>query len=289
MKKIASGVYHLKVGQRVIIDPFLIADEGVCDPAMILIGYSCRGPHSLPLLNDWAYGTWAESVCMPVSALYPLDGLERISDERLASFSKFVVPYGALRRANLTPGQMLIVNGATGYYGSAAIILGLAMGVERVIAVGRSKAKLERLCKLLGGPVVPVSLKGDVETDTKSLREATRGGAHVVIDMIGNATSPSSTLACIKSLRRGGTSVLTGSLRVPLPLNYGEMLANNWTVCGSFMYTKNDVLTLLGLVRSGRIDLNKVTTQTFPMKDLYEAMDAASSGSGLDNTVLMLN
>lgn len=288
VRKIGSGVYHLRVGQRVLVDPFLTANECVFDPAMVLIGHTSIGANSKSLMNDWADGTWAELVCFPAASLYPTDGLESFSDVDLAAFTKFAVPYGALRRANLAPGQTLIVNGATGYFGSAALILALAMGVERVVAVGRSKAKLERLATTIGGSVIPVAMEGNIENDVKALREATKGGAHVVLDMIGGASSADSTLACIKALRRGGTSVLTGSLTVPLPLNYAEMLNNNLVVRGSFMYTENDALTLLGLLRSGRIDLSKMKTRSFAMKDLHEGIDAASRASGLDNTVLLL-
>ncbi len=49
-----------------------------------------------------------------------------------------------------------------------------------------------------------------------------------------------------------------GSMTVPLPLTYGDMLANDWEVIGAFMYRPGAFQTLAALVRSGLLDLSLV-------------------------------
>jgi hypothetical protein len=73
----------------------------------------------------------------------------------------------------------VIVNGATGAYGSAAVLVPLGMGAARVVAAGRNKEVLESLAKGGGPRVVPVKLAGDVEKDTATLRAACGGGAKI--------------------------------------------------------------------------------------------------------------
>ena len=105
--------------------------------------------------------------------------------------------------------------------------------------------------------------------------------------MIGNATGAEATLATLRSLRRNGRLVMMGSCKVPLPLDYREMLGNNWSVLGCFMYPANAPARLKDLVSAGLLDLGAAQVSAFPLDALNDAMDAASQGRGLDATVLL--
>ena len=96
----------------------------------------------------------------PGSTFHSLVGLEYFPDEQLALLSKLLIPFGGLRRAGLQAGQTLIVHGATGYFASTALMLGLAMGAERIVAAARNSAALEKLAEILGQRVVPVEMTG---------------------------------------------------------------------------------------------------------------------------------
>lgn len=290
VETVGSDVYHFAPGQRVALSPRLVADEIADEPAQILIGLTGISPDSGPMLAAWRNGTLAERVVMPASTLAPLDGLDSFSAERLATLGKFAVPLGGLLRGRLAAGETVIVNGASGYFGSAAVLLGLALGAERVVAAARSKDVLEKLSEVAGKRVIPVVLSGDIDTDAKALKQAAGGrGAHLVFDQVGNATDPSSTLASLKSLRRGGRLVLMGSMTVPLPLTYREMLANDWEVIGNFMYQPGAFKTLVALVRSGLLDLDLVRVTSFSLKELPAAMKRAATMRGLDCTVVRIS
>ena len=77
-----------------------------------------------------------------------------------------------------------------------------------------------------------------------------------------------------------------GSMTVPLPLPYGEVMANDWEVIGNFMYRPGAFGTLAALVRSGQLDLGLVRVSSFTFADLPEAMEQAAKMRGLDCTVV---
>ena len=91
-------------------------------------------------LTGW--GSFAEQVCVPAYNLLPMpDGMD------FASAAAFGMTYGtsmhALKqRGNLQPGETLLVLGASGGVGLAAVEIGKAMGAT-VIAAASSAEKLE--------------------------------------------------------------------------------------------------------------------------------------------------
>src|SRR5262249_5125888 len=153
-------------------------------------------------------------------------------------------------RANLQTGETVIVSGATGYFGSAAVILALALGASRVVAVGRDQAALAGLAATAGGRVAIVAATGDRAAATAALDDA-EGRVDVALDIVGRADSASATLACLHALRRGGRLVMMGSASVPLELGFYDMLANDWQVLGCFMYPPDVPARLAALTASG--------------------------------------
>jgi alcohol dehydrogenase len=134
---VGEGVVSFRVGQRVAANPYWIADETVREPAQALIGLTAISADSGALMADFPHGTLRELAEFPASTLIALDGLEKMSSARLAVLGKFAVPFGGLRRGRLAAGETVVVNGATGYFGSAAVLGALALGASRVVALGR--------------------------------------------------------------------------------------------------------------------------------------------------------
>jgi alcohol dehydrogenase len=188
----------------VVLSPYFVAPENVDEPAQILIGLTSIGPASAQLQADWPDGTLAQFALAPASTVAPVEGLERLGAAQLAVLNRAIVPFGGLLRGRLAAGETLVVNGATGAYGTAAVLLGLAMGAARVVAAGRNAAALEALVKATGPRVAAVRLTGDVAIDAAKLREVCGGGAEIAFDMVGRAGDANATLAALRSLRRGG-------------------------------------------------------------------------------------
>ena len=155
------------------LSPHFAARENVEDPSAVLIRLT-SGAGAETLLADWPDRTLSEFALMPVDAVAPAEGLDHIDSAQLASITRCIVPYGGLLRGRLAPGQMLIVNGAKGSYGSAAVLLGIAMGAARVIAVGCVPVALEAVACAAGSRVSTTALTGDVQAETDALRAVGR-------------------------------------------------------------------------------------------------------------------
>jgi alcohol dehydrogenase len=146
---------------------------------------------------------------------------------------------------------------------------------------------LDQLAKAAGSRVSAVILSGEVDKDTATLRSAAGGGAHLALDMVGNAKDPNSTLAAFGGLYRGGRIVLMGSSTAPVPLNYLQVMFNNLEIIGNFMHPQNAYLPLLALVRSGQLDLRPIRPNVFALSDLEQAMGAAEQARSLELVVIV--
>lgn len=285
---VGPEVYHLRPGQRVVLNPHLSADERVAEPAQILIGLTSVSSDSGPLQSDWPHGTLGEMALMPASVLTPVPDGAGVPLERLALMGKFAVPCGGLAEIGLAAGETLIVNGASGYFGSAAVLLGVALGAARIVAAGRDAASLGRVVGKAGRRAIAVPLTGDVAADVRALRDAAGGGAHAAIDLVGRATDAAATLATLRALGRGGRMCLMGSLTVPLALDYGELLHNDWTLRGRFMYPPGAIARLIAMAGAGTLDLGAVELTRHPLRDLPAALEAAAAVRGLGAVVVTM-
>src|ERR1700726_3180267 len=276
VEAVGRDVWHLKPGQRVVLSSHFVAPENVDDPAQILIGLTA-GAGAEAVMADWPDGTLAEYALMPVEAVTPVEGLDHIEAAQLAAIGRCIIPYGGLLRGRLAAGETLVVNGATGAYGTAAVLVAVAMGAARVIAAGRNGRALEAVARAGGSRVTTVVLQGDVQKDASALREACGGGAHMAFDMVGQARDPKATLAALHSLRRGGRLVLMGSMTIDLPLPYTTVMLNSWEIIGQFMYPASAYRRLLDLLRSGLLDISAIRPRVYPLAALPEAMEEAAT------------
>jgi alcohol dehydrogenase len=285
VEAVGRDVWHIKPGQRVLISSHFVARDNVDDPAQILIGLTA-GVGADAMLADWPNGTLAEYALTPVEAVTPVDGLEHIGAAHLVAVSRCIIPFGGLLRGRLAAGETLVVTGATGAYGAAAVLVGLAMGAARVVAAGRNQTALDAIVKAGGLRVVSVALEGDPAVDAACLRAAARGGADIAIDIVGNAGDSNATLAALHSLRRAGRLVLMGSMATALPVPYTLMMLNSWEILGQFMYPAGAYRRLLELVRSGLLDLSPIQPRLYPLADLPRAMEAAAGARNLEYVVI---
>jgi NADPH:quinone reductase len=153
-------------------------------------------------------------------AVVPVGGLSRISagvdDHTAAAFGvAYRTAYHTLRSvALITPGDALVVLGAGGGVGLAAVQLGVQLGAS-VTAVASSDEKLA-IAASYGASHVINHRSGDVRG---ALREALNDGADAVVDPVGGELSE----PALRSLRRGGRFVTVGYAsgvipRIPLNL-----------------------------------------------------------------------
>ena len=286
VEAVGKDVWHLRKGHRVVTSSHLLASENVQEPGQILIGVTSPGGVGDALQQSWKDGTLAEYVLLPAETVTPMEGLDEYSLPQLTAITRCIVPFGGLVRGRLRAGETVIVNGASGAYGSAAVLVALAIGAARVVAAGRKRETLDELAMAGGSRVVPVVNEGPVEKDIAALRSAAGGGAHLAFDMVGKAKDPNSTLAALGSLYRWGRLVLMGSITAPIPIDSLTMMFNNLEIIGHFMYAENAYLPLLALLRSGQLNLSPIKPKVFRLRDLQQAMEYASKAHSLEMVVV---
>ncbi len=286
VEEVGQDVWHLRKGQRVSLSSHIVARDNVKNPMMLLLGITRNGDTALPAQLDWPDGTLAPYVLTPVETLTPLDGLEQYTDAQLSAVTRFVVPYGGLLKGQLTAGETIVINGATGSYGVSAVFLAVAMGAAKIVITGRKKEVLDSIANKAGSRVVPVLLSGDTHADAQAIRIACAGGANMAFDMVGNAKDPNSTLAALFSLLPGGRVVIMGSMAVALPIPYTYVMINSWSILGNFMYPRDATRKMLELIKSGQLPIGIIEPKVFKMAELEEAMDAAASAGNLENVMI---
>jgi NADPH2:quinone reductase len=132
------------------------------------------------------WGGMAEKAGVAAARCLPLpDGMP--FDEGAAFITTYGTSYHALKdRAGLQPGQTLLVLGAAGGVGLAAVELGKAMGA-RVIAAASTQEKVDAARERGAdeGMVYPAN-PSDAKALSAQFKEACgKGGAHVVFDAVG--------------------------------------------------------------------------------------------------------
>jgi NADPH2:quinone reductase len=159
-------------------------------------------------------------------------------------------------RAHVRAGETVLVLGAAGGVGSAAIQLGRALGTT-VIAAASSSDKLE-FCRALGADATVDYLGGDLRA---SLRETTGGqGVDVVVDPVGGPISE----AAFRSMAWNGRHLVVGfasgeipSLPLNLPLLKGAAIVG--VFWGSFAMrdpagNRANADAIFRLMRAGEVD-----------------------------------
>ena len=139
-------------------------------------------------------GGMAEMGCFPAALCRSVP--DAMPSETAAGF---MVAYGTShlaldRRAQLQPGETLLVLGAAGGVGLTAVEIGKAMGAT-VIAVARGADKLA-VAKAAGADHLIDSTTDDIKAAVKTL-----GGADVVYDPVGGAAFKAALGACNREAR----------------------------------------------------------------------------------------
>jgi NADPH:quinone reductase-like Zn-dependent oxidoreductase len=249
---------RVDTGERVVINP------GLDDGALIV------GEH--------IDGTDAELIAVPEDYVHPIpDGL---SFEEAAAFPLvFETAYRMLvTRARLREGEWVLVWGIGGGVGSAALTIAKAIGA-RVIATSSSDAKLRR-AQEFGADAVVNHASGDVRA---AVKDATGGGADVVVEHVGDATWKTS-LAAVKP---GGRVVVCGATTgANPPAQLHRIWWKQLDVLGSTMGTREDFAGAYELVASGRA--RPIVDEVFPLENARAAHERLESGEQLGKIVLSI-
>jgi NADPH2:quinone reductase len=240
------------------------------------------------VLVSGATGAFAEKICKPADELVTLpDTMD------YATGAGFLAAYGtsyyALRqRANLQSGESLLVLGAAGGVGLAAVDIGSAFGAN-VIAAASSDDKLDLACRFGAKErinYVDESLKQTVKALTKGT------GADVVYDPVGGQLSEQALRATNWNGRFLVIGFAAGEI-AKIPLNL--CLLKGCSIVGVFYGAwaqrdpaayKQNISELFSLHAEGEI--NPLVSRVFPLEDYVEAMSILTGRKALGKIVFRI-
>jgi NADPH2:quinone reductase len=176
------------------------------------------------VIASTGFGGFAEQVVVPALSLVPMpDGLG-FGQAATVIQSYATVLFTLTRRTSVQPGEWVLVLGAGGGVGLAAIDVARALGA-RVIAAASTREKLD-LATAMGAEA---TISYEYEDLKVRAREISGGGVDVVIDPVGGKHSEPALRATGPFGRFCVIGFASGPI-APVPLN--QVLLNNRTVVG---------------------------------------------------------
>lgn len=230
-------------------------------------------------------GAFAEQVVVGASSVTRTP--DAIDDRHACAFGvAHRTAYHSLRAvAGVQPGEEVIVLGAGGGVGLAAVQLAVALGAT-VTAVASSDEKLAA-AQSMGATHLVNHAAGDLRA---ALKAALPGGGDVVIDPVGGALSE----PALRALRYGGRFVVVGFAageipRVPLNLVLLKGSRIMGFEFGSFMTHETEAMArgeaeLLALLAAGRATPH--VGARFPLDDAAGALRYVADGKAIGKVVL---
>jgi NADPH:quinone reductase len=177
------------------------------------------------LALSW-FGGYASHVTVSRAATFPIPDGVTVGQAATLVQSYATARFALTRRMHLERGEWVAVLGAGGGVGLATIDVAKALGA-RVVACASSRDKLDAARSAGADAFVAYEDEG---VDLKAaIREATGGGADVVVDPVGGDKAG----AALRALRWGGRYAVIGFAGGGIPsLPANQVLLNNRTIVG---------------------------------------------------------
>jgi len=284
VRAVGPDATRLVAGDWVSCDPTVRSRDDALTPDITLQGWSARGEGGLRLQRHFHHGAFAERILVPTENAVPIGPIDPAEAGRWCALSTLLVPYGGLLAADLQAGETVLISGATGNFGSAGVAVALAMGAGCVVAPGRNATMLADLARRFGRRLRPVTLSGDEREDRERMRRAAPGPIDCVLDLLPPSAGTTPVRAAAMTVREFGRVVLMGGVGMlggdDLGLPYPWIMRNNITIRGQWMYPPEANIRLIGLIRSGLLDLRNFDITDFDLDKANEAVAHAAAHGG---------
>lgn len=217
-------------------------------------------------------GAYAEYCCVPEN------GTIAIKPAHITYEQAAVVPYGAimalslLRKADLQPGQKVLINGASGGIGSAAVQIARHLGAEVSGVCGTPRVDFVK------------SLGADKVIDY-TREDFTQNGE--TYDLIFDILGKSSFSRCKKSLKQNGHYLLASfKMKQLLQMLWTSRLGGQRVICAIAPGSQEDLLSVKELVEAGQIEA--IIDRCYPMEQIADAHRYVEAGHKRANVVITL-
>ena len=272
VREVGELVTWVNAGDEVMIQPgvscghcaeCLAGRDNMCDEYDI-IGYRRDGGYAelvaVPGVNVIPKPknlSWAEAAALPLVTLTAWHML--------------------VKRANVQPGEDVLVHAAGSGVGSLGIQIAKLHGA-RVIATAGSESKLEKAHELGADETINYSS----DDWPKQVKRLTGGrGVDIVFEHTGEATWPGSIL----SLKKGGRLVTCGATSgFDARTDLRHVFYRHLTILGSMMGSKADLLAAMKFIESGQI--RAVVDRTLPLAEARKAHELMEDRAQFGKLVL---
>jgi len=215
-------------------------------------------------------GAYAEYLCMPE------DGCLAIKPANMTYEEAAVVPYGAvmalplLRRVNIQPGQEVLINGASGGIGSAAVQIARSLGAE---VTGVCGAPRVGFVKSMGADKVIDYTKEDFTKNGETY--------DLIFDILGKC----SFSQCKSSLKQNGRFLLASfKMKQLFQMLWTSRFGSKKVICALAPGCAEDLISVKELVETGKI--KAVIDRCYPMQQAAEAHRYFESGNKKGNVAI---
>jgi S-(hydroxymethyl)glutathione dehydrogenase / alcohol dehydrogenase len=294
VEEIGTGVTLAKPGDAVVMS--LLRSCGRCFYCATGEPHMCEGKFALSTesrlqnrrgellyhgIQTAAFAEYAivdQSQVVPVPTDMPLDRAALLACGVITGLGAVV------NTARVGPGQSVVVIGAGGV-GLNSIQGAVLVGANPIIAVDRLDAKLTA-ARSFGATHVVNAAQNDAVAAVKDL--TLDRGADYAFVTVGSAAAVTQAMGMI---RPAGTVVLVGipNKGTTVALLVGDLVIDERKVIGCRMGSTRlsvDVPRLVELYRHGRLKLDELITERYPLDRINEAITAMETGEVLRNVVV---
>lgn len=263
--EIGDNDRNLKPGMIVTCNPYF--NCGHCYSCQRGLVNCCTSNETMGAQRD---GAFSEYITMPIERIYDGKGL---SAKTLALIEPFCISYHGISRANIQPNDKVLVIGA-GTIGVLTAVAAKAKGAKVYISdVAENKMNYAIETFGLDGGI----LNDSPENFIKRVEEITNGNYFdVTIEAVG---LPSTFQACIDAAAFGARMVQIGVGKRTHEFDFTLLQKKELNVYGSRNALKKDFLELIDLVKSRKVDLEKIVTNTYNLDEADKAFQDFSKNA----------
>jgi NADPH:quinone reductase-like Zn-dependent oxidoreductase len=265
-------VTGLQKGQRVIVSPMVFC--GRCRFCVSGVQNMCR---EFTVLGNGVDGGNCELIAARHDYVIPIPDSLSFEEASAVPLVGLTAWHMMVTRAQIRPGQTVLVLGANSGVGMAAIQVGKLFNA-RVIATAGDEHKMQR-ARELGADEVINHYSQKISDEVK--RITGKEMCDIVIEHVGQATWGES----MKSLKPGGTIVTCGATTGPkVELDLRFLFSKQFSFLGSYMGTMGDLHEMLKHVFSGKI--KGVVDSAFPLSEARAAHERMEKSQMFGKIVL---
>lgn len=253
---VGSGVDKGRIGERVLVEPVF---RGV-------------GAHDVEYFGSEVDGAFADYARAPAVHAHRIDC--DLADSELASFPcAYSAAENMLTRIALSTGERVLITGASGGVGSAAVQLARRRGAEVTAMAGGDKADA---ILALGATHV---IARDANLEALFGREY----FDAAVDIVGGAQFAS----ILNSLKRGGRYGVAGAISGPVvDLDLRTLYLKDLALIGCTVLDREVFPNLIRYIEGGEI--RPLVAQTYPLADIVAAQEAFLTKRHVGKIVLVL-